>query len=149
MVQSFTFKNMKEGGMNNWAMLAINPPQWDHPRCQGSEKNVNTFREKKPGDISQRMWVPGLIWNESCHWKSEKSGERMALQGRKSDLREHEIRTQHLVGNDAVCGGQMKKRGSKPDFKTQFFCVQFGNVLFPYMCVCVLSHIQLFATPWL
>ena len=55
----------------------------------------------------------------------------MALQGRKSDLREHEIRTQHLVGNDAVCGGQMKKRGSKPDFKTQFFCVQFGNVLFP------------------
>lgn len=50
----------------------------------------------------------------------------MALHGRRSDLRRHEIRTQYLSENDTACGGQMKERSSK-----QVFRIQFGNFLFP------------------
>ena len=125
------------------AMPAINPPQWDHTRCQASGKNVNISRKKKSGDISQRMWFPGFIWNESCHWKSGKSGERMAFQGRKIDLRKHEIRTQHLVGNDAVCGRQMKKRFSKPVFIFYLFILFNFYFILLYNTVLVLPYIDM------
>ena len=59
----FHFKeHEKREAWANGAMPAINPPQWDHTKCWGSGKNVNIFREKKSGYISQRMRYPGFIW---------------------------------------------------------------------------------------